>query len=67
MDRAQRKVTLPIPQQDNEMSLFFSPVRLRTVSLGAGVMWIPSALRSVLTYLLHILPVMSILLLPFCS
>lgn len=47
--RAQLRVTLPFPQQDDdEMSLFFRPVRLRTVSLGAGVMWIPSADRSVL-------------------
>lgn len=49
MDRAVPRVTLPLPQQDVEMSLVFSPVRLRAVSLGVGIMWIPSADRSVLT------------------
>lgn len=42
------EVTLPLSQQDGSMSLFSmslfsSPVRLRTVNLGAGAMWVPSA------------------------
>lgn len=36
-------VTLPLPQQDDSVSLFFSPVRLRTVNLAAGALWFPSA------------------------
>lgn len=36
------EVTLPLPQQDDSVSLVFSP-RLRTVNLGAGAMWVPSA------------------------
>lgn len=41
--KSSAELTLPLPQQDDSMSLFFSPVRLRTVNPGAGAVWVPSA------------------------